>query len=102
MVTLLRRLVLVLAFASVLPWSQSCYAAGLDGWGARYAQAEQSRIKAEDVKRVEMQAQGLVAFADDGELPKSKVTDREVAVELLRLTASLLVPGLGIVLWLAD
>lgn len=102
MVSLFRRLVLVLAFASVLPWSQSCYAAGLEGWGARYAQAEQSRIRAEEVKRVEMQAQGLVAVGDEGDAPKAKVTDREVAVELLRLTASLLVPGLGIVLWLAD
>lgn len=101
MVTVFRHLVFVLAFAAVLPWPQSCFAAGLDGWGARYAQAEQARVLQIEARRAENLAQGLVSLESQDQ-PREKVTDRDVAVELLKLTASLLVPGLGIVIWLAE
>ena len=101
MVTVFRHLVFVLAFAAVLPWPQSCVAAGLDGWGARYAQAEQTRVRQVEAKRVENMAQGLVSI-ETQEQPREKLTDRDVAVELLKITASLLVPGLGLVIWLAE
>lgn len=97
----LRRVLILIAFCAVLPWSQTCSAAGLDGWGARYAVAESNRVKMLELKSAEVSAQGLVGTAESDAIPE-RVSDRQVAVELIKITASLLVPGLGIVFWLAD
>lgn len=98
MTAFMRKFVLVLAFATVLPWPESCLAAGMNGWGARYAQVEQQRLA--DVAAREAQALTGEGGAEPADSPPAK--EQSAVLDVVKVAATILLPGFGLILMLAD
>jgi hypothetical protein len=90
-----------LTFVVAVPGAPVSASAGLNGWGARYAAAEEQRLLKAANPSV-AQTESAFAGADDETGPPTKTAERSTAMEIARFAAALLIPGLGLILWLAD